>query len=94
MKKYFTIILVFFLTILSCEKDDFCVGTTTPNLVIRFYNNDIQTDVKKILLDSVWAIDKNGIEQYKNISIDSIAIPLNLNENSTTYIIENNSIKD
>ncbi len=94
MKKYFILILVFFLTILSCEKDDICIDTTTANLVIRFYNNDIQTDVKDVLLDSVWAINKNRIEQYKSVSTDSITIPLNLNENSTTYIIENNSIKD
>ena len=94
MKKYITIIIVSFLAILSCEKDDICIEATTPNLVIRFYNNDIQTDVKDVLLDSVWSINKNGIEQYKSVSTDSIAIPLNLNENSTTYIIENNSIKD
>jgi len=94
MKKYFTIITVCVLTILSCEKDDICIDATTPNLVIRFYNNDIQTDLKNVLLDSVWAINKNGIEQYKGVSTDSIAIPLNLNENSTTYIIKNNAIKD
>ncbi|WP_299526947.1 DUF6452 family protein [uncultured Lutibacter sp.] len=94
MKKYITVIIVSLLTFLSCEKDDICIETTTPSLVIRFYNNDIQTDVKNVLLDSVWALDKNGIEQYKSVSIDSIVIPLNLNENSTTYIIENNSSKD
>ncbi len=94
MKKYITIIIVSFLAILSCEKDDICIEATTPSLIIRFYDNNIQTDLKKVLLDSVWSIDRNGIEQYKGVSIDSITIPLNLNENSTTYIIENNSVKD
>lgn len=92
MKKYITIILASFLAILSCEKDDICIETTTPSLIIRFYDNDIQTDVKQISGLTVWAEGKDSI--YLNQSLDSIAIPLNLNENITTYIIENNSIKD
>ena len=94
MRKYITIIILSIFTILSCEKDDICIEATTPSLIITFYNNETQTELKQVLLDSVWSIDLYGIEKYKNISTDSIAIPLDLDKNETTYIIENNSVKD
>lgn len=94
MKKYITLLILAIITILSCEKDDICIDATTPSLIFLFYDNDSQTDLKKINLDSVWVKDNVKIEEYVNVSLDSIAIPIDLNENSTTYIIENNSIKD
>jgi len=92
MKKNYIIIFIFLFTFLSCEKDDICVETTTPNLIIKFYDNDNQTVAKQITELTVWADSKDSI--YINKSLDSIAIPLNLNENFTRYIIENNTIKD
>ncbi|VAW25172.1 hypothetical protein MNBD_BACTEROID04-932 [hydrothermal vent metagenome] len=92
MKKNYIIIFIFLFTFLSCEKDDICVETTTPNLIIKFYDNDDQTVVKQITELTVWADSKDSI--YVNESLDSIFIPLNLNENFTKYIIENNNIKD
>ncbi|WP_457611217.1 DUF6452 family protein [Lutibacter sp.] len=92
MKKNYIIIFIFLFTFLSCEKDDICVETTTPNLIIKFYDNDDQTVVKQITELTVWADSKDSI--YVNKSLDSIFIPLNLNENFTRYIIENNNIKD
>ena len=94
MKKYITLILLLFFTIISCEKDDICIDETTPSLIFRFYNNDNPTEFKQINLDSVWVEGKNKIEEYVNFSLDSIAIPIDLNHNKTTYILENNSIKD
>jgi uncharacterized protein DUF6452 len=94
MKKYITLIALAIFTILSCEKDDICIDETTPSLIFRFYNNDSQADLKSINLDSVWVENKIKIEGYVNVSLDSIAIPLDLNENNTTYIMENNTIKD
>ncbi|WP_456464082.1 DUF6452 family protein [Lutibacter sp.] len=92
MKKNYIIIFIFLFIFLSCEKDDICVETTTPNLIIKFYDNDNQTVAKQITELTVWADSKDSI--YINKSLDSIAIPLNLNENFTRYIIENNTIKD
>jgi len=92
MKKNYVIIFVFLFTFLSCEKDDICVETTTPNLIIKFYDNDDQTVVKQITGLTVWAEAKDNI--YVNKSLDSISIPLNLNENFTKYIIESNTLKD
>ena len=92
MKKYITIIIVSFLAILSCEKDDICIDATTPSLIIRFYNNDIQTDVKKVSELTVWADGKDSI--YVKQSLDSIIIPLDLNQNNTLYKFTSNSIED
>lgn len=94
MKKYITLIVLLIFTILSCEKDDICIETTTPNLIIRFYNFENQTEIKQVQLDSVWAVNKIGVEQYKSVSIDSIVIPLNLNENNTLYKLSSNLIVD
>ena len=94
MKKYITLLILTFFAIQSCEKDDFCIDETTPSLIILFYDNDSQTELKQIKLDSIWIEDQIKIEEYVNVSIDSIAIPIDLNNNFTTYIIENNTVKD
>lgn len=92
MKKYITIIIVLFLSILSCEKDDICIEATTPNLVIRFYNNDIQTDVKQVSGLTVWAEGKDSI--YVNQSLDSIIIPLDINQNNTLFKFSKGTLVD
>ncbi|AMC10341.1 hypothetical protein Lupro_03325 [Lutibacter profundi] len=92
MKKNYVLIFIFLFTFLSCEKDDICVETTTPNLIIKFYDNDDPTVIKQVTELTVWAETKDSI--YINKSLDSIIIPLNLNENFTKYILENNTIKD
>jgi len=94
MKKQLVIFVILIITFLGCEKDDICIDAITPNLIIRFYNDTLHTELKKVALDSVWAINKNVLSAYKGVITDSIAIPLNLSENSTRYIIENNSVKD
>jgi len=94
MKKKLIIFIILITAFLSCEKDDICIDAITPNLIIRFYNDTLHTELKKVALDSVWAINKNGIDSYKGITTDSIAIPLDLNKDFTKYIIENNSVKD
>ena len=94
MKKQIIIFTVLITAFLSCQKDDICIDAITPNLILRFYNDTLHTELKKVDLDSVWAINKNGLSTYKGVSTDSIAIPLNLNEDFTTYIFESNTIKD
>lgn len=94
MKKQIGFLLLLFLAFSSCEKDDICIDAITPNLIIRFYKDTIPIELKNVQLDSVWAINKNGLSTYKSVETDSIAIPLNLNEDITKYILENNSVKD
>lgn len=92
MKKYITIIIIAILSFISCEQDSICIDATTPNLVIRFYDFDNPSETKSVLLDSVWAEDK-GL-YFKNVTQDSIAIPLDLNKNFTLYNLGANDLVD
>ncbi|MET0946029.1 MAG: DUF6452 family protein [Flavobacterium sp.] len=53
MKKISSLYLVVILSIFfsGCEKDDICDATTstTPRLIIEFYDNDDQTDLKNVI---------------------------------------------
>jgi len=92
MKKYITVIIIAIISFISCEQDSICIDATTPNLVIRFYDFDNRSETKSVLLDSVWAENK---ELYiKNVTQDSIAIPLDLNENFTLYSLGANALVD
>lgn len=92
MKKIYFLIIITAFTILACEQDDICIEETTPFLLIRFNNNDNQNEYKSVLLDSVRVIDK---ELYAaNTTLDSLYIPLNINENFTTYEIASNGLVD
>jgi len=94
MNKHFTIFIVFLITLLSCEKDDICVEQITSNLIVRFYDNEDRTKPKALTKMYIWASGKDSIVSYINKSLDSISLPLNLSENVTKYVIENNSVKD
>jgi hypothetical protein len=83
MKKYLLIIGITFITIISCEKDNICIDPITPNLTIRFYNFDDPTVIKPVNLLTVWADGKDSI--YTRETLDSIAIPLNINDDFTLY---------
>ena len=95
MKKTITT-LIFLLLIISCEKDDIC---TTPNadtahLVIRFYdylNTDTPKEVTDLLIVGVDNTLSYGIESTR----DSIAIPLRILENNTSFrLIKDYAIND
>lgn len=92
MKKYITIIALSIFTFLSCEKDDICIETTTPSLILRFYNSEIQTELKKVSDLTVWADGKDSI--YVNQTLDSIIIPLDLTKDNTLYKFSTNLIED
>ena len=94
MKKYLALIIVSFFVFLSCEKDDICIDGTTPKLIIRFYDIDNETEFKTVKLDSVWVEGKSKIDGFTGVATDSIYIPLDLNADTTTFILENNKVKD
>lgn len=83
MKKYIILLIILSFTLMNCEKDDVCVEAITPKLIVVFYNDSIHVNKKAVASLSVWADDNVNI--YENISLDSIAIPLDLTQNSTTY---------
>lgn len=92
MKKYLMLLFILSFTLINCEKDDICIEATTPKLIVVFYNNAIPADKKVVTSLTVWVEGKANI--YENKSLDSIAIPLDLNQNRTTYILDNKSFKD
>ena len=44
------LILLTFLTQLSCERDEICLEDITPKLIIRFYNENIPNEFKSVAL--------------------------------------------
>jgi len=90
MKKAFLILIILIITISSCERDDICIDPITPNLIIRFYDNDNPTDFKSVSRLSVEII---GVEIDTLIlgTSDSIVIPVKVTENMTQYVLTINS---
>jgi hypothetical protein len=91
MRKTFKslIIILLLIVIPGCESDEICLEDITPKLVIRFYNNDIQSEVKSVLRLKVQIDGIDGEYTNETISLltDSIAIPLLVSENETRFIL-------
>jgi len=91
MRKTFKPLIIILLLIVmpGCESDDICLEDITPKLVIRFYNNDIQSEVKSVLRLKVQIDGVDGEYSNETISLltDSIAIPLLVSENETRFIL-------
>lgn len=92
MKKYILSIIVIITLITSCEKDDICIDSVTPKLVIRFYDNDNPTEYKSRTELYVWAEGRDTI--YDDVSTDSIALPLNPAEDFTIYHLSSDDLED
>lgn len=76
------------LSLLSCEKDDICVEGDTPLLIIRFYDAENPLEFK-----SVSSLRVVGLGQEFTVdtfadrsSLDSISIPLRINQPDTGFI--------
>lgn len=92
MKKYFFIIIISIIAFTSCEQDSICIDATTPPLVIRFYDFENPDETKTVAFDSIWA---EGKEQYiKSVTLDSVAIYLDINENFTLYNFSSENVVD
>ena len=91
MRKTFKslIIILLLIVIPGCESDEICLEDITPKLIIRFYNNDIQSEVKSVLRLKVQIDGVDGEYTNETISLltDSIAIPLLVSENETRFIL-------
>ena len=86
MKKIVSLILLVFLTFSSCEKDDICDAntSTTPRLVIQFYDFSNPTVLKNVTnLKVIGEGMTEGI--FFNGNGSTVSIPLKTTENSTTY---------
>jgi hypothetical protein len=94
MKKHITLLVIAFALIISCEKDDICLENTTPNLMLKFYNFENDTLVKTIKIDSIRVLNKGLISNYTAKSFDSIQIPLDINQYTTSYQITSGNLAD
>ena len=92
MRKYLILLFILSFTLINCEKDDICIETTTPKLIVVFYDNAIPAEKKEVSVLTVWAEGQANL--YDKKSTDSISIPLDLTQNRTTYIFDNKTIKD
>lgn len=95
MKKFYIPILVLmtFISFGACEKDDICIDGDTPLLVIRFYDVDDPTELKKVTKFRIVGVGQNTTVTTVSdrTDSDSIAIPLKVTENTTGFYFINNS---
>jgi hypothetical protein len=93
MKKIVGIFILLGILISGCEKDDFCTqNPVTPMLILRFYDDANRETLKSAQRLSIWAEGKDTISDYKSVSIDSIAIPLNSLTTETVYHLKINTV--
>ena len=71
----------------GCEKDDICVEGDTKLLIIRFYDSDNPDQFKPVSDLRVIGLDQeNPVDTFTDRSdLDSIAIPLRINEPDTGF---------
>ncbi len=77
---------------LSCEKDDVCIGATTPDLIGRFYDFNLHTP--KPTTDFTLIALPQQDTLYKEASIDSILLPLDTQHTTTKYVFIEGSNPD
>lgn len=92
MRNYFVAFLLICMVFSACEKDDICLLDTTPNLIVVFKDKDNTENKKTVSGLTVWAHQKDSIIVQQ--SSDSIAIPLDLNNDLTRYHFANSSATD
>ena len=90
------IILLAIISFASCEKDDICVEGNTPLLVIRFYGAVATQVTKKVPSLRIVGLGENTTVNtiVDRSSLDSIALPLKINENPTSFLFIENSADD
>lgn len=89
-------LIMFFLFLTSCEKDEICLKENTPNLIIRFYDFDNPEELKKVskLKVIVEGADNDLVNKNIGVLTDSIAIPINVGQDFTKYTLILNGADD
>ncbi len=89
--KYSFFILGTFLLLISCERDDICPASTptTPFLIIEFFDVAEPDQNKNAQLLSFVA--ENSTDTIALGTTDSIALPLNTNQNTTQFQLIRNT---
>lgn len=88
--------LLFGLSFMACEKDDICVDANTPLLVIRFYDFEDQSTLKAVPSLRVLGVGKDTpLNTFTDrATLDSIGIPLKVNDTSSLFNLIVNSADD
>lgn len=103
LKKIF--LLIFFLSLIGCEKDDVCDATTstTPRLVISFYDYANQANPRNVtnlkvighLMTTAIVLTPTATDDSKYLSnANKIAIPLHTDANLTQFEFVLNATTD
>lgn len=86
MKKYIitSLLLLFAVSFWNCEKDDLCDQTTptTPKLIIEFYDNVNQTELKNVT--NLGVIEPTFSTGFPFNGVSTISVPLRTNQDATT----------
>ena len=84
------------LLISCCEKDDICVEGDTPLLIIRFYDAENASELKNVSdLRVIGLGQSDPVDTFADRStLDSIAIPLRINQPDTSFLLISNSEDD
>lgn len=95
-----SVLLLVLLTIISfaaCEKDDICVEGDTPLLVILFFDVDNPTVEKPVPNLRIIGLEKDSVVNTivdRSSSLDSIGIPLRIDQNNTGFSFITGSADD
>lgn len=94
MKKTIIYLLLLSAIFSACEKDDFCIqNPVTSKLIIRFFDATNRETPKRVQNLYVYSeVNSDTIARYNNVTIDSIAIPLNPNALETVYNLSKNGV--
>ncbi|WP_299101634.1 DUF6452 family protein [uncultured Winogradskyella sp.] len=94
MKKIKYFVLCIAISLINCERDDICAAstTTTPRLVIEFYDNLDTTETKDVPRLTVYGeglvVDENGEVTQPTASSDSIVVDF---EDDDLYVFDTNT---
>ena len=87
------LVLIAIISFTACEKDDICVDGNTPLLIIRFYDNENPGELKAVPSLRVVGLGQSStVNTFSDrTSLDSIALPLRINEANTGFILISDS---
>jgi len=87
------LVLIVIISFIACEKDDICVDGDTPLMIIRFYDNENPSELKAVPSLRVIGLGQSStVNTFTDrTSLDSIALPLRINQANTGFILISDS---
>ena len=91
--KILLLILMVVISFSACEKDDIWVDGDTPLMIIRFYDNDNPSELKAVPNLRIIGLGQSSTVNTiaDRTSLDSVALPLRINEVNTGFIFISDS---